>query len=208
MRAEEQLATGLAALGLSVPSAAQAQLLRYLDLLLKWNRVYNLTAIRDRADVVSHHLLDSMAILPHLPAVANLADIGSGAGLPGIPVAIDRPDSQVVLVEAVGKKCSFMQQAKIELGLANVSIHCGRAEALTFPSGFDAVVSRAFSELRRFIDVAGHLVAKAGRLYAMKGVYPGEELAQLPAGWRLAAAPSLQVPGLAGQRHLIILERH
>jgi 16S rRNA (guanine527-N7)-methyltransferase len=208
MTAARQLGAGLAELGLSLPAGAERQLIAYLELLRKWNKVYNLTAIRDTAAMVTQHLLDSLAVLPHLPGVATLADIGSGAGLPGIPLAIARSDTRVVLVEAVGKKTSFLQQAKIELGLSNVSIHCGRVEEWAGESGFDAVISRAFSDLAQFVRLAGRLVAPGGRIYAMKGAYHDAEVAAVPPPWRIAAAPQLRVPGLSGQRHLIILERH
>jgi 16S rRNA (guanine527-N7)-methyltransferase len=208
MTVSRQLGAGLAELGLSLPVSAAERLIGYLDLLKKWNKVYNLTAIRDSAEMVTQHLLDSLAVLPHLPQVSTLADIGSGAGLPGIPLAIARSETQVALVEAVGKKASFLQQVKIELGLNNVSIHCGRVEEWVVASSFDAVISRAFSDLAQFVRLAGRLVGPEGRLYAMKGVYPEAEIAAVLPPWRLAAAPSLKVPGSSGQRHLIILERH
>lgn len=207
MNSAQSLAAGIAALGLGLPAAAEAQLLGYLALLLKWNRTYNLTAVRDEAEMVTHHLLDSLAVLPHLGNIATLADIGSGAGLPGLPLAIARPDLEVVSVEAVSKKAAFQQQAKIELKLGNLRVQAGRVEALPADAAFDAVISRAFSSLADFVRLAGRLVAEGGRLLAMKGVYPAEEIAALPAGWRLAAAPALVVPGLDAQRHLIILER-
>jgi 16S rRNA (guanine527-N7)-methyltransferase len=208
MTPTQQLGAGLAALGLSLPARAAEQLIGYLDLLKKWNKVYNLTAIRDTAEMVTQHLLDSLAVLPYLPQVSTLADIGSGAGLPGIPLAIARSETQVVLVEAVNKKASFLQQVKIELDLVNVSIHCGRVEEWVVGSGFDAVISRAFSDLAQFVRLAGGLVGPAGRMYAMKGAYPDAEIAAVPPPWRIAGAPVLKVPGSSGQRHLIILERH
>ncbi len=208
MTPEKQLAAGVEVLGLLLPPGAEVLLLRYLSLMQKWNRVFNLTAIRDPESMVTHHLLDSLAVLPHLPLHASVADVGSGAGLPGLPLAIARPQDSVLLVEAVGKKASFLDQARIELGLSKVSVHCGRAEELAPMPGYQVVISRAFSELRRFIEVAQGLVAPGGRLYAMKGLRPDDELAALPDGWRLADAPRLHVPGLSGQRHLIILERH
>jgi 16S rRNA (guanine527-N7)-methyltransferase len=208
MSLEQQFSSGVAALGLSLPAAAAARLMAYLDLLQKWNKVYNLTAIRDAESMVTQHLLDSLAVLPHLPLVEHMADIGSGGGLPGIPLAIARPQAEVVLVEAVGKKASFLQQAKIELGLDNVSIHCGRVEEWKSNISFDAVISRAFSELADFVRLAGQLVGPGGRMYAMKGAYPDSEIAAVPPPWQVAAATELQVPGYTGQRHLIILERH
>ena len=152
--------------------------------------------------MVTHHLLDSLAVLPHLGNAMTLADVGSGAGLPGLPMAICRPELQVTSIEANQKKAAFQQQAKIELGLTNVSIHCGRIEALK--GNFDAVISRAFAELADFVRLAGHL---ARRLLAMKGGYPQEEIARLPVGWRLAETVKLGIPGLGAERHLLILER-
>ncbi|MBI3140414.1 MAG: 16S rRNA (guanine(527)-N(7))-methyltransferase RsmG [Rhodocyclales bacterium] len=208
MTPRQQLERGLAALGMDVPAAAQAKLLAFAALLGKWNKVYNLTALRDEAQVVSHHLLDSLAVAPHLGRAADLADIGSGGGLPGIPLAIVRPQLQVALVEANHKKATFLQQAKIELQLDNVSVHCARVEALPPEAKFDAVISRAFSDLAEFVRLAGHLAAPGGALIAMKGIYPYEEIAQLPAGWRVRETRELKVPGLDAQRHLVIIEKN
>lgn len=207
MTSAEQLSGGVAALGLKLPPAAQDKLLAYLALLIKWNRTYNLTAVRNEADMVTHHLLDSLAVLPQLGDIKTLADVGSGAGLPGLLLAIVRPDLQVVSVEAVQKKAAFQQQAKIELGLANVEVRGERIEALPDEQTFDAVISRAFSSIADFVRLAGRLAAPAGRLLAMKGVYPADEIAAVPAGWRVSASPAIVVPGLEAQRHLIILER-
>ena len=207
MTSEEQLARGLAALGLDLPPSAQERLLAFAALLGKWNRVYNLTALRDETQVISHHLLDSLAVLPHLGNAKRLADIGSGGGLPGIPLAIARPDLHVALVESNQKKSAFEQQAKIELGLANVSVHCERVEAWQPEEKCDVVVSRAFSDLAEFVKLSGHLLAEGGALLAMKGVHPYEEIAQLPAGWRVAEVIPLQVPGVEGARHLVCVER-
>jgi 16S rRNA (guanine527-N7)-methyltransferase len=198
------LTDGIAALGLRLPADAEDRLTAYLALLAKWNRTYNLSAIREPQQMVTHHLLDSLAVLPHLPTgTATLADVGSGAGLPGIPLAIVRPDLEVVSVEASQKKASFQQQARIELGLDNFRVHGGRVESLVLTAS--AAISRAFASLADFAAHAGHL---APRLLAMKGQYPAAELAQLPAGWHLEAAPRLEVPGLAAERHLIILGRN
>ena len=207
MTSEEQLARGLAALGLDLPPSAQEKLLAFAALLGKWNRVYNLTALRDAEQVISHHLLDSLAVLPHLGKAKRLADIGSGGGLPGIPLAIARPQLPVALVESNQKKSAFEQQAKIELGLANVSVHCERAEAWQPEEKCDVVISRAFSDLAEFVKLTGHLLAEGGVLLAMKGVHPYEEIAQLPAGWRVAEVIPLQVPGVEGARHLVRVVR-
>jgi 16S rRNA (guanine527-N7)-methyltransferase len=202
------LARGLAALGIDLPEQARERLLAYAALLLKWNKVYNLTAIRDPREIVTHHLLDSLAVLPHLGAVRTLADVGSGGGLPGIALAIARPELVVTSIETVSKKVSFQQQAKIELALANFTPLWARVEALRPAAPFDGVISRAFAELADFVHLAGHLVSPEGRLYAMKGVYPGEEIAALPAGWGVDASIELQVPELSAERHLIVLKRN
>ena len=207
MSTAEQLSRGLVALGLDLPPSAQEKLLAFAALLGKWNKVYNLTALRDADQVVSHHLLDSLAVLPHLGKAKRLADIGSGGGLPGIPLAIARPDLHVALVESNQKKSAFEQQAKIELGLANVSVHCERVEAWQPEEKCDVVVSRAFSDLAEFVRLSGHLLVEGGALLAMKGVHPYEEIAQLPAGWRVAEVIPLQVPGVEGARHLVRVER-
>ncbi|MFA7270868.1 MAG: 16S rRNA (guanine(527)-N(7))-methyltransferase RsmG [Sterolibacterium sp.] len=207
MNSTGQLTRGLAALGLELPPPAQEKLLAFAALLGKWNKVYNLTALRDEQQVISHHLLDSLAVLPHLGNAKRLADIGSGGGLPGIPLAIARPELQVALVESNQKKSAFQQQAKIELGLANVSVHCERVEAWQPEEKCDVVISRAFSDLAEFVRLSGHLLAEGGALLAMKGVHPYEEIAQLPAGWRVASVTPLQVPGVEGARHLVRVER-
>ncbi len=206
-----ELAEGIAALGLVLPRETVDRLLAFGELLLKWNKVYNLTAIRAPRELITHHLLDSLAVLPHLQSVQRLADIGSGGGLPGIPLAIVRSGLLVSSVETVNKKASFQQQARIELGLGNFAVFNRRVETLAadeLPGGAaDAVVSRAFSSLADFVRVAGHLVAADGALYAMKGVFPADEIGALPAGWTLAASHPLQVPGLDAERHLLVIRR-
>lgn len=205
MTREAALARGVDQLGLALPGNALERLLAFAALLLKWNRVYNLTAIRDPEQVVSHHLLDSLAVLPHLGAIRRLADIGSGGGLPGIPLAIACPQLEVVSIEAVNKKASFQQQVRIELGLDNFRPLHARVE--DYRDGqFDGVISRAFAELTDFARVAGHLVAEDGRLLAMKGVFPAGELTKLAPGFALERSIELQVPELEGERHLIILK--
>jgi 16S rRNA (guanine527-N7)-methyltransferase len=204
-----RLADGIAALGLALPAGAEDKLTAYLALLVKWSRVYNLTAIRDPDGMVTHHLLDSLAILPEIEKSApagrrySLADVGSGAGLPGLVLAIARPEWIVASVEAVDKKAAFQRQATIELGLDNVSIHCRRVEDID--ERFDAVISRAFASLADFAGMAGHL---ADTLWAMKGGYPAGEVAALPPGWRVAASHRLAVPGLPAERHLLQLEKN
>jgi len=210
MNLADQLREGLVDLGLDLTAAMQEKLLGFVALLKKWNRTYNLTAIRDESEMVTQHLLDSLSLLPAVQESAlagrRWADVGSGAGLPGIPLAIARPDLDMTLIEAVEKKSAFQRQAKIELGLANITVVGGRVEEV--PGGqFDAVVSRAFAELADFVGVAGHLLSPTGRLYAMKGLASEDEMRRLPPGWAVLDRARLSVPGLDAQRHLIVLER-
>ncbi len=197
------LAFGLSALGLDLPETARQQLLAFRDLLLKWNKTYNLTALRDPEQAIAHHLLDSLSILPHIGG-GPLLDVGSGGGLPGIPLAIARPELSVSLVDTVQKKASFLQQAAIELGLKNVAVHHARVEALS--GQYAQISSRAFAELKPFIELTRHLLAPGGRWLAMKGVRPDAEIAALPAGIGVEALIPLDVPGLNAERHLIILK--
>ncbi len=196
---------GLEALGLDPSGPVRDRLLAFSALLLKWNRVYNLTAIRDPEQAITHHLLDSLAVLPCLEGVGTLADVGSGGGLPGIPLAIVRPDLAVTSIEAVSKKASFQQQARIELGLANLTIINERVENVRTDTPFDAIISRAFSDVSDFIGLTRHLLAPGGRFLAMKGVYPRDELDRLGKDARVVEARRLEVPGLDAERHLIIL---
>ncbi|PKO58691.1 MAG: 16S rRNA (guanine(527)-N(7))-methyltransferase RsmG [Betaproteobacteria bacterium HGW-Betaproteobacteria-19] len=206
-----QLADGIAALGLVLPQETVDRLLAFGELLLKWNRVYNLTAIRNPQEVITHHLLDSLAVLPWVGTLGKLADIGSGGGLPGIPLAIVHSGLVVSSVETVNKKASFQQQAKIELGLGNFSVINARVEQVQpdrLPGGAaDGVISRAFSSLADFARLSGHLVAEGGALYAMKGVHPADELGALPDGWVLSEVHPLTVPGLDAERHLLVIRR-
>jgi 16S rRNA (guanine527-N7)-methyltransferase len=207
MNRGEVLSKGSQALGIDLPKTAMDKLLAYVDLLVKWNATYNLTAIRNGDEMVTQHLLDSLSILPHLEGVGSLADIGSGAGLPGIPLAIARPDLQVTLIDSVQKKSAFQQQAKIDLGLKNVSVYSGRIEDFKQRGVFEVVTARAFSDLVLLVSGGAPLLKVGGCIYAMKGVLPQDEMAALPAGWHVAASPRLQVPGLDAERHLLILER-
>ena len=194
------LELGLAELGLPLPDAARAQLMNYLALLEKWNRTYNLTAIDDPLRMVSHHLLDSLVVVPHLPKPGDtprLADAGSGAGLPGIPLAVARPQWRVVLAESSEKKTAFLRQAALELGLRNVEVHQGRVESWQPAERFAVVISRAFAELAKFTDACRHLVAPGGVLAAMTGAPP----ANLGGDCRLI---SLRVPLLDARRHLAL----
>lgn len=204
MNLAADLAEGLESLGARLPDGAETRLLTYLALVEKWNRVYSLTAVRDPGSMLHQHLLDSLAVLPHLSG-ARILDVGSGPGLPGIPLAIARPQSSVTLLDANHKKAAFLKQAAIELELGNVTVVCQRVEQWQPEEKFDVVISRAFSDLGQFIELAGRLCARDGVLAAMKGVYPHEELNQIPAGYRLAEVIALEVPGLGANRHLVIV---
>jgi 16S rRNA (guanine527-N7)-methyltransferase len=205
MTLEAELARGLDALQLPLVDAIQHKLLDYVALVQKWNRVYNLTAVRDPERMLTHHVLDSLAVVPHL-AGSRIVDVGSGAGLPGIPIAVALPQSRVTLLESNHKKSTFLNQAAIELGLKNIHVENSRAEAWRPQSFFDVVISRAFSELGEFIAAAAHLRAPDGVLMAMKGVYPYDELNQIPDGYRVQGVTPLSVPGLAAERHLVRIE--
>jgi 16S rRNA (guanine527-N7)-methyltransferase len=201
------LERGLGELTLPLPESARQRLLQYVALLAKWNRTYNLTAVRTQEEMVSHHLLDSLAILPHLPVPQGnpaLADAGSGAGLPGIPLALARPQWRVTLVESSAKKAAFLRQATIELGMGNVAVQEARVEQWHPARRFAVVVSRAFAGLAQFIAACRHLVAPHGVLAAMKGRDPRAELEGLPPGCGCAAPIRLRVPLLDAQRHLVL----
>ena len=199
MTPQAALDRGLGELALELPAGARERLLDYMALLVKWNRTYNLTAIRDPLAMVGHHLLDSLAVVAHLPLTASgrIADAGSGAGLPGIPLAIARPEWRVALAEANQKKAAFLRQATIELRLSNVEVHEGRVEAWRPEPLFDVVISRAFAALADFIAACRHLLAPAGALAAMTGAAP----ATLSKGCRLIP---LRVPLVDAQRHLVL----
>ena len=202
MSLARELQHGIAQLGIALDADAQDTLLDYLALLHKWNKVYNLTAIRDPQQMVSHHLLDSLAVMPYLWAGGWL-DVGCGAGLPGLVLAVAQPDWQFTLLDSNSKKTGFVQQAAIELKLHNVSVHCGRIEDWRTEERFDGIISRAFSELGEFLRCTSHLMAAQGRWVAMKGV-PQQELAGVPDGCRVEQIVPLQVPGLSAARSLVI----
>jgi 16S rRNA (guanine527-N7)-methyltransferase len=197
--------TGLDALGLD--RAHATPLLAYIALLDRWNRTYNLTAIRDPRQMVGLHVLDSLAMHPHLDGVDTLADLGTGAGLPGIPLAIVRPGLRVTLVESNGKKARFLREAVRVLALGNASVAESRAESLDMPAAFDAITARALATLAEIVAVSGHLPRPGGRLLAMKGTLPGDEIAGLPTGWRVLGCHPLAVPGVAAERHLVEVVR-
>ena len=202
------LEDGLRALGLALPPGAKSQLAAFVALLAKWNRTYNLTAIREPARMLTHHVLDSLAVLTVLALApgARLLDLGCGAGLPGLPLAVARPDVAVTLLDSSSKKVAFVRQAIGELGLANATAVAVRVEAFVPPVPFDVVISRAFADLAAFEAAARRLLAPGGAVVAMKGRLPGPELAALPRGVRVVATPALAVPGVEGERHLVILK--
>ncbi|WP_374473964.1 16S rRNA (guanine(527)-N(7))-methyltransferase RsmG [Arenimonas sp.] len=200
-----ELEAGLVALGLPAQPLA-ARLLDYLALLDRWNRTYNLTAIRDPREMLSKHLLDSLSMWPHVRD-GKLADLGTGPGLPGIPLALARPGLQVTLVESNGKKTRFLREVVRQLGLANVRVLESRAEAVDEPGAYDQITARAMDTLAGILAVGGHLLAPGGRLLAMKGQRPDAEIAALPPGWRVETVQPLAVPGLEGDRHLVTVTR-
>ena len=198
----ERLEKGLTALELSLLPGQLEQLLDYLALLVKWNRAYNLTAVRDPQQMVTRHLLDSLAVLPHL-GPGRMLDVGSGAGLPGIPTAIAEPQRPVVLLDSNGKKTRFLTQAVAELGLENASVVHSRLEQYRPDGLFDVVISRAFASLADMLEGARHLIAPGGRFVAMKGAYPVAELDAVPEGFEILGVEALEVPGLGAERHLV-----
>jgi 16S rRNA (guanine527-N7)-methyltransferase len=204
----EELAQGALELGVEVSPKQQQQLLAYLALLIKWNKAYNLTAVRDPDEMVSRHLLDSLSVQPFVVAAGdNWLDVGSGGGMPGIPLAILFPERRFTLLDSNGKKTRFLTQVKLELKLANLEVIHSRVEAFKPPQAFSGVVSRAFSSLEDFASWTRHLGDDQSQWLAMKGVHPDDELQALPTDFRLAASHLLKVPGCQGQRHLLILRR-
>jgi len=197
-----QLDAGLADLDLRQDEGLADRLADFLDLLQHWNEAYNLTAVRRAEEMVPKHVMDSLSTLPFLDG-ARVLDVGTGAGLPGLPLAMARPGQSFVLLDASGKKTRFVEHAARRLGLDNVRVVRARVEDFDDPEGFGIVISRAFSSLKEFIDRAGHLLSRGGRLLAMKGALPEDELAGIPDGWRLLGVHRLDVPGLAGERHVL-----
>lgn len=205
MSLERGLADGIQALQVMVAAEAQRRMLDYLALVEKWNKAYNLTAVREQDRMLTHHVLDSLSTLPHVRG-GYILDVGSGAGLPGIPLALARPDWQITLLDSSHKKAAFLRQAVIELKLDNVDVVCMRVENWKPPRQFDTVISRAFSDLPEYLSLAGKFCMKTGLVLAMKGIYPHEELAQLPREFRLCDVVPLHVPGLDAQRHAVLLQ--
>lgn len=202
----QRLLAGLDAMGLDSSDSQQQQWLDYLSLLLKWNKAYNLTAVKDPLEMVSRHLLDSLSLTPFLP-YRRLIDVGTGPGLPGIPLAIFFPEKSFTLLDSNGKRTRFLQQVKLQLGLDNVEIlHC-RTEQHRPEVPYEGVLSRAFASITDMLDWTGHLCAPEGRFLAMKGQYPQAEIDQLAEGYRVEKIEILQVPGSDAERHLVIIAK-
>jgi 16S rRNA (guanine527-N7)-methyltransferase len=201
------LGEGIDAMRLDVSPAQQQKLMDYLALMFKWNAVYNLTSLRDPMQMVTHHLLDSLAAVPAFAAARNVLDVGSGGGLPGIVLAIVRPDMKVSMIDTVHKKTAFLTQVKAELGLANVTVYTARVEQLQVIDKFDVITSRAFADLSDFVNWSSHLLADGGRYIALKGVAPKDEQERLPAEWKVDKVEPLDVPRLGAERHLVFIER-
>lgn len=201
------LGEGIAAMHLDVTPAQQDKLMDYLAMMFKWNAVYNLTSLRDPMQMVTHHLLDSLAAVPAFAGARNVLDVGSGGGLPGIVLAIVRPDMNVSMIDTVHKKTAFLTQVKAQLSLANVTVYTARVEQLQVSDKFDVITSRAFADLSDFVNWSSHLLADGGRYIALKGVAPKDEQERLPAEWKVAGVEPLHVPKLDAERHLVFIER-
>ncbi|SIS14193.1 16S rRNA m(7)G-527 methyltransferase [Aquipseudomonas alcaligenes] len=207
-RHAEELAQGAQTLGVVLSPLQQEQLLAYLALLIKWNKAYNLTAVRNPDEMVSRHLLDSLSVVPFVAQYGdNWLDVGSGGGMPGIPLAILFPERRFTLLDSNGKKTRFLTQVKLELKLANLEVIHSRVEEFRPQVPFSGICSRAFSSLQDFTDWTRHLGNGDTHWLAMKGVQPDDELQALPADFRLQSCDVLKVPGCQGQRHLLILRR-
>lgn len=201
------LTNGINELDLDLNPAQIEQLLDYLALLAKWNAVYNLTSVRDPAQMVTLHLLDSLAAVPAFVGASRVLDVGAGGGLPGIVLAIALPAMKVALIDTVHKKTAFLTQVKAELALSNVTVHTARVEQLQVPHKFDVITSRAFADLSDFVNWSGHLLAEDGQFIALKGVAPQDEQQRLPTPWTVRELRPLKVPGMDAERHLIFIEK-
>lgn len=202
----KDLECGLTLLNIDINHIVKSKLIDYLEFIEKWNRVHNLTAIRDPKLMVSTHLLDSLSVIPHLPK-GTLLDVGTGAGMPGIPLALTNPDLQITLIESSQKRVAFLRQVASELQISNVKIVCEKVEMWTPMERFACIISRAFAELSKFVVSSGHLLAEDGIFAAMKGRLPQAEIDSLPAGYRVTKILELFVPGLNAERHLILIGR-
>ncbi len=201
------LGKGIQELKLELSEAQVEKLLDYLALLAKWNSVYNLTSVRDPMQMVTHHLLDSLAAVPAFRDAHNVLDVGAGGGLPGMVLAIARPDMKVSMIDTVHKKTAFLTQVKAELGLSNVTVYTMRVEQLQVKQPFDVITSRAFADLSDFVNWSGHLLAEGGQFIALKGVAPAEERERLPEPWKVSNLQPLEVPGLGAERHLVFISK-
>lgn len=202
----QKLQSGLKEMGLDLSGEQLDKLLAYVEMLKKWNKTYNLTALRDESQIISHHLLDSLTLPSYLEGAQTMLDVGSGGGQPGIPAAVCRPDLQITLLDANTKKTSFLQQAAIELELKNVRVVSGRVEAVQGLRA-DVITSRAFAELADFVNWTAHLLQDGGRWAAMKGVYPAAEIDRLPDSVCVERVDKIRVPQLNAERHMVILRK-
>ena len=201
-----QLARGALKMDVALSDSQAEKLLAYMALLNKWNKAYNLTAVRDPDEMVSRHLLDSLSVLPFVGS-GRWLDVGSGGGMPGVILAIMLPDSQFTLLDSNGKKTRFLTQVKLELGLDNMQVVNSRVEAFSPDIAFDGIVSRAFSSLADFTRLTRHLSTETTLWLAMKGLYPEDELLALPDDFSVQRSVELSVPGSVASRHLLILQR-
>ncbi len=201
------LLEGVSEMRLDVTPVQQEQLLDYLALMNKWNGVYNLTSLRDPMQMVTHHLLDSLAAVPAFAGARNVLDVGAGGGLPGVVLAICRPDMKVSMIDTVHKKTAFLKQVKAELELANVTVYTMKVQDLDVSDKFDVITSRAFADLSDFLEWSGHLLQDGGKFIALKGTAPAEEQERVPAAWKVTGLQPLQVPRLGAERHLVLVER-
>jgi 16S rRNA (guanine527-N7)-methyltransferase len=201
------LRDGVEQLDLGLSAAQQEELLDYLALLNKWNKVYNLTAVRDPMEMMTLHVLDSLAALPAFRDAQNVLDVGAGGGLPGMVLAIARPDMKVAMIDIVHKKTAFLNQVKAELELGNVTVYTKKVQDLQVKTPYDVITSRAFADLSDFVNWSGHLLAEGGQFIALKGTAPAEERERLPEPWKVNELQPLNVPGLDAQRHLVFIGR-
>ena len=201
------LASGIKELQLDLNQQQHEQLLDYLALLFKWNAVYNLTSVRDPMQMMTHHLLDSLAAVSAFAGAKNVLDVGAGGGLPGVVLAIARPDMLVSMIDTVHKKTAFLTQVKAELELANVTVYTKKVQELEVAAKFDVITSRAFADLSDFVNWSGHLLAEGGQFIALKGKAPPEEQERLPAAWKVTELRPIQVPQLQAERHLVFIQK-
>jgi len=200
------LKQGINSLKLDLNDDQVEKLLDYLALLNKWNSVYNLTSVRDPMQMVTLHVLDSLAAVPAFAGAQNVLDVGAGGGLPGMVLAISRPDMKVSMIDTVHKKTAFLNQVKAELELVNVTVYTKRVEQLEVKTKFDVITSRAFADLSDFVNWSGHLLQEGGRFIALKGTAPAEERERLPEPWKVQKLEPLEVPGLDAERHLVFIQ--